>query len=88
MKRMLAAVVLLAASLGAWAQEKVVYHFDSGLSQAVKGLRNMRNHLDTDPTAKLIAVTHAKASISSWKAPRRRTARNSSPSCRRSRTAA
>ena len=60
MKRMLAAVVLLAASLGAWAQEKVVYHFDSGLSQAVKGLRNMRNHLDTDPTAKLIAVTHAE----------------------------
>ena len=60
MKRTLAAIVLLAASLGAWAQEKVVYHFDGGLSQAVKGLRNMRNHLDTDPKAQLVAVAHAE----------------------------
>ena len=60
MKRTLAAIVLLTASLGAWAQEKVVYHFDSELSQAVKGLRNMRNHLDTDPKAKLVAVAHAE----------------------------
>ena len=60
MKRTLAAIILLAASMGAWAQEKVVYHFDSGLSQAVKGLRNMRNHLDTDPKAQLVAVTHAE----------------------------
>ena len=61
MKRtILAAVVLSLASFAAMAQDKVVYHFDSGLSQAVKGLRNMRNHLDTDPTAKLIAVTHAE----------------------------
>jgi intracellular sulfur oxidation DsrE/DsrF family protein len=60
MKSILAALVLFAASLGVAAQEKVVYHFDSGLSQAVKGLRNMRNHLDTDPTAQLVAVTHAE----------------------------
>jgi uncharacterized protein len=60
MKRILAVAVLCAASLGAWAQEKVVYHFDSGLSQAVKGLRNMRNHLDTDPKAQLVAVAHAQ----------------------------
>jgi hypothetical protein len=61
MKRsIVAAIVLLAASLGAWAQEKVVYHFDEGLSQAVKGLRNMRNHLDVDPKAKLIGVAHAE----------------------------
>jgi intracellular sulfur oxidation DsrE/DsrF family protein len=26
----------------------------------VKGLRNMRNHLDTDPKAKLVAVAHAE----------------------------
>jgi intracellular sulfur oxidation DsrE/DsrF family protein len=57
---MLAAIVLALASLGAWAQERVVYHFDAGLSQAVKGLRNMRNHLDTVPNAQLIAVTHAE----------------------------
>ena len=61
MKRsIVVAIVLLAASLGAWAQDKVVYHFDGGLSQAVKGLRNMRNHLDTDPKAKLIGVAHAE----------------------------
>jgi len=42
------------------AQEKVVYHFDGGLSQAIKGLRNIRNHLDVDPRAKIIAVAHAE----------------------------
>ena len=61
MKRsILAAVVLFLASFAAMAQDKVVYHFDGGLSQAVKGLRNMRNHLDTDPKAKLVAVAHAE----------------------------
>ena len=58
--RFIAATILVLASFGAWAQDKVVYHFDSGLSQAVKGLRNMRNHLDTDPRAKLVAVAHAE----------------------------
>ena len=61
MKRsIIAAIFLMLAPLAAWAQDKVVYHFDSGLSQAVKGLRNMRNHLDTDPKAKLVAVAHAE----------------------------
>ena len=53
---------VLALALGgsaAWAQEKVVYHFDSGLSQATAGLRNIYNHLEVDPKAKIIAVTHA-----------------------------
>ena len=61
MKRsILAAIVLSLASFAAMAQDKVVYHFDSGISQAVKGLRNMRNHLDADPGVKLIAVAHAE----------------------------
>ena len=54
--------VILALSLAAsaaWAQEKVVYHFDGGLEQATKGLRNINNHLEVDPRARLIAVTHA-----------------------------
>jgi len=53
---------ILALSLGASAaraQEKVVYHFDGGLEQATKGLRNINNHLEVDPKARLIAVTHA-----------------------------
>jgi uncharacterized protein len=39
---------------------KVVYHFDSGLEQATKGLRNIRNHLDVDPKVKIVAVAHAQ----------------------------
>jgi intracellular sulfur oxidation DsrE/DsrF family protein len=41
------------------AQEKAVYHFDSGVEQATKGLRNINNHLEVDPKARLVAVTHA-----------------------------
>ena len=42
-----------------FAQEKVVYHFDGGLSQATKGLRNIGNHLEVDPKAKIVVVAHA-----------------------------
>ena len=58
--RIIALLALLATALGAAAQDKVVYHFDSGLAQATKGLRNIRNHLDIDPKAKIIAVAHAE----------------------------
>src|SRR6266446_10074034 len=51
--------MLSLAALGARAQEKVVYHFDSGLEQATRGLRNLNNHLEVDPKAKIVAVTHA-----------------------------
>ena len=57
--RVLAILALSLAATVAWAQEKVVYHFDSGLAQATKGLRNINNHLEVDPKAKIIAVTHA-----------------------------
>ena len=39
---------------------KIVYHFDSGLEQASKGLRNVKNHLDVDPTTKIVVVAHAQ----------------------------
>ena len=39
---------------------KIVYHFDSGFEQATKGLRNIKNHLDVDPTAKIVVVAHAQ----------------------------
>jgi len=55
----LAILALSFAATAARAQEKVVYHFDSGLEQATKGLRNINNHLEVDPKAKIIAVTHA-----------------------------
>jgi len=52
-------LALASAGSAAWAQEKVVYHFDGGLSQATKGIRNIYNHLEADPKAKIVAVTHA-----------------------------
>jgi len=39
---------------------KIVYHFDSGFEQATKGLRNIKNHLDVDPKAKIVVVAHAQ----------------------------
>ena len=49
----------LAAPL-AWAADGVVYHFDHAASQGLKGLRNIRNHLDVDPSARITVVTHAE----------------------------
>jgi intracellular sulfur oxidation DsrE/DsrF family protein len=54
----LAAVFLLAA--GANAQDKVVYHIDNAETQATRGLRNIRNHLDVAPDTKIVVVTHAE----------------------------
>ena len=53
------AASLAAATLLAHAQEAVVYHIDNAEAQAVKGLRNVRNHLSVDPQAKITVVTHA-----------------------------
>ena len=58
--RMGAVLALALASFGSYAQDKVIYHFDGGLEQATKGLRNIRNHLDIDPKAKILAVAHAE----------------------------
>ncbi|HEX8962043.1 MAG TPA: DsrE family protein [Rhodocyclaceae bacterium] len=55
----------LAAMMPAWAADdatqpvKVVYHLDEGLVQASNALRNIRNHLDADPSAKIVVVAHA-----------------------------
>jgi intracellular sulfur oxidation DsrE/DsrF family protein len=57
--KLLAVVALSLAASAALAQEKVVYHFDSSLEQATRGLRNINNHLEVDPKAKIVAVTHA-----------------------------
>ena len=57
--KLFAILALSLAASAAWAQEKVVYHFDGGLEQATKGLRNINNHLEVDPRARLVAVTHA-----------------------------
>jgi hypothetical protein len=53
------ALLLTFAALGAWAQDTVVYHINDADAQALGTLRNIRNHLDTDPTARITVVTHA-----------------------------
>lgn len=54
-----AALVLAVGVTLAQAQDMVVYHIDDAAAQALKGLRNIRNHLDVDPAARITVVTHA-----------------------------
>lgn len=58
-QRALGALVLGLASFAAMAQDRVVYHIDDAAVQALKALRNIRNHLDVDTTALITVVTHA-----------------------------
>lgn len=60
LKHLITLAALVLATAGAWAQERVVYHFDNAAMQGLKGLRNMRNHLDVEPAVKLVAVAHAE----------------------------
>ena len=52
-------ILALLLSGSAWAQDKVIYHIDDAASQATKGLRNIRNHLDVAPDTRIVVVTHA-----------------------------
>ena len=58
--RILMVAVLAMATLPALAQDKVAYHVNDSASQALSALRNIRNHLDTDPSAKITVVSHAQ----------------------------
>ena len=60
LKSFIASIALVLCAGAAFAQDKVVYHFDNAVAQGLKGLRNVRNHIDTDPTAKITVVTHAE----------------------------
>ena len=59
-RKLIVAALIATASVAALAQDKVVYHIDDAASQALKGLRNIRNHLDTEPSTQITVVTHAK----------------------------
>lgn len=39
---------------------KAAYHVNGDLDTASAALRNIRNHLDADPSAKIAVVTHSK----------------------------
>jgi hypothetical protein len=49
MRHLMAGLLIASLTLPALAQDPVVYHIDDMSLQALKGLRNIRNHLDTDP---------------------------------------
>jgi intracellular sulfur oxidation DsrE/DsrF family protein len=55
---MLLAMMLLPAA----AEEpvKVVYHLNEGVEQASRAMTNIRNHLSTDPTARIVVVAHGR----------------------------
>ena len=53
------ATVLMASMAVAYAQDKAVYHVNDTASQALAALRNIRNHLDVDPSAQITLVAHA-----------------------------
>jgi intracellular sulfur oxidation DsrE/DsrF family protein len=42
------------------ADDKVVYHVNEGLEQATNAIRNIGNHLEVNPKAKIVVVTHAR----------------------------
>ena len=58
-RQLLVSLVLATVAFTAAAQDRVIYHIDDAATQGLKGLRNIRNHLDTDPGAKITVVTHA-----------------------------
>jgi len=51
--------LMMTAPIPAFAQTSVVYHIDDAQVQGLKGLRNIRNHLDVAPDTKITVVTHA-----------------------------
>lgn len=70
MKKFISALLLslavLAVSPSVMAQQasaadsnKVIYHVDDAQVQGLKGLRNIRNHLDMAPNTKVTVVMHA-----------------------------
>ena len=75
MKHMIAffSAAVLAASLGGCANapsndssihnpvgpDKVVYHINDAGAQATAAIRNINNHLEVNPKAKIVVVTHA-----------------------------
>jgi intracellular sulfur oxidation DsrE/DsrF family protein len=62
MALLILALVLAAGLVPATAAEpvKVVYHVNEGIEQAARAMTNIRNHLSTDPTAKIVVVAHGR----------------------------
>lgn len=48
------------ADSGSVGADKVVYHVNDSAVQATNALRNIGNHLEVNPKAKIVVVTHAQ----------------------------
>ena len=63
MKKIVMSLIILLSSFSLYATaatpDQVVYHIDDAQAQGLKGLRNLRNHLDVSPDTKIVVVTHA-----------------------------
>jgi len=59
LQRIALGLLLLVGATPAFAGDKVIYHIDNAAAQALKGLRNIRNHLDVAPDTKIVVVAHA-----------------------------
>jgi len=57
MKRLLLLTAFLLTNMSL-AQVKVVYHLSEGIPQASRAIGNIRNHLNADPSVKIVVVTH------------------------------
>jgi hypothetical protein len=53
------ALSALGASAAPGQPIKVVYHMNEGIEHAPQAIRNIRNHLNADPTVKIVVVAHA-----------------------------
>lgn len=59
MNKYLAAFLLFISASLSWAQDmKVVYHINTSIESAAAALGNINNHLNADPKAKIVVVTH------------------------------
>ncbi len=63
MKKIVLSLMIFLSALGLYAvaatPDQVVYHIDDAQAQGLKGLRNLRNHLDVSPDTQIVVVTHA-----------------------------
>lgn len=54
------AVSVQARNVNMVGPDKVVYHINDTEAQAADALRNISNHLEVNPQAKIVVVTHAR----------------------------
>ncbi|GAB4558725.1 MAG: DsrE family protein [Rhizobacter sp.] len=59
-KKLVISSLLALSTFAAIAQDQVVYHISDAKAQALAGLRNVRNHLDTEPKTQIVVVSHGE----------------------------